>query len=105
MALAACTQEGISMIALLRSLDQPVTLPLRVNADNTAVITLSTTANNHSRSKHIDVRYHFIRKHIASGSFKPEWVPTRHNVADILTKPLPHATFSTHCTALSVVPR
>ena len=88
MALASCIQEGISVIALLRSLDQPIVLPLRVNADNTTAISLSTTANNHSCSKHIDVRYHFIHEHIAAGSFKPSWVPTRHNVADILTKPL-----------------
>ena len=88
MALASCIQEGISVIALLRSLDQPVVLPLQVNADNTAVISLLTTANNHLCSKHIDVHYHFIHEHIAVGSFKPSWVPTWHNVADILTKPL-----------------
>jgi hypothetical protein len=43
---------------------------------------------HHSRSKHIDIRYHFIRDEIRSGRVQVEWVPSDRQLADILTKAL-----------------
>ena len=40
----------------------------------------------HQRSKHINIRYHFIRDHIAQGTVQIEWISTTHMLADILTK-------------------
>jgi hypothetical protein len=47
----------------------------------------------HERTKHIDVRYHFIRGVIAEGDIKVCKINTRDNPADILTKPVPGAKF------------
>jgi hypothetical protein len=44
------------------------------------------------RSKHIDVRYHYTRDAIQNGLITFSYVNTNNNVADILTKPLPHET-------------
>ena len=41
------------------------------------------------RSKHIDIRYHFIRERVARGEFKVEHVPSYLQHADFLAKPLP----------------
>lgn len=42
----------------------------------------------HKRSKHIDIRHHWIREVVASGQIKLQWITSASNVADLLTKPL-----------------
>lgn len=42
----------------------------------------------HSRMKHIDVRYYFIREHVEQGTLNIEHVPGEDQLADIFTKPL-----------------
>jgi len=43
--------------------------------------------------QHIDVKHHFIAQCTENGTIKLVWVPTTHNVADILTKPLAEQKF------------
>ncbi|GJX52981.1 retrovirus-related pol polyprotein from transposon TNT 1-94, partial [Tanacetum coccineum] len=47
----------------------------------------------HSITKHIDIRYHFIRDHILKGDIELHFIPTQYQVADIFTKPLDEPTF------------
>ena len=42
----------------------------------------------HKRSKHIDIRYHFVREKVATGEVKLEFIETENQQADLLTKPL-----------------
>jgi hypothetical protein len=42
---------------------------------------------HHQRSKHIDIRYHFIREEVKEDRVSLEYVPTMENIADIFTKP------------------
>ncbi|GJT96118.1 hypothetical protein Tco_1091636 [Tanacetum coccineum] len=46
----------------------------------------------HSRTKHIDIRYHFIRDHILKGDIEIHFIPTQYQLADIFTKPLDEPT-------------
>lgn len=103
MALAACVQEGLWLQSMLRSLRQTFSLPFIIHADNTGALSLSSNPLNHPRTKHIDVRYHFLREHVTKGEFSPSWIPTRQNVADLLTKPLARVSFQGHRTGLSLV--
>jgi predicted aldo/keto reductase-like oxidoreductase len=48
----------------------------------------------HSRTKHIDIRYHFLRDHQQKGDIKIVYVSTHNQLADIFTKPLDEKTFS-----------
>lgn len=105
MALSACVQEGLWLRSALLSLNQTPPLPFVVQADNTGAVSLSTSPVNHPRTKHIDIRYHFLREHVSKGVFDLRWIPTHQNVADVLTKPLPRASFQGHRTGLSLVPR
>jgi hypothetical protein len=57
--------------------------------DNNAAIQLSKDPVNHDRSKHIDIRTHFIREKVNNGDIDLSHVPTKENLADGLTKPLP----------------
>jgi hypothetical protein len=48
----------------------------------------------HSRTKHIEVRYHFLRDNVEKGNIDLIHVPTEKQLADSLTKPLDQATFA-----------
>ncbi|GJR47803.1 hypothetical protein Tco_1315906 [Tanacetum coccineum] len=61
--------------------------------DNTSVITISNNSVMHSRTKHIDIRYHFIKDHILKGDIELHFIPTQYQLADIFTKPLDEPTF------------
>ena len=43
---------------------------------------------HHSRTKHIEIRHHFIRDHVQKGNVEVCHVPTETQIADIFTKPL-----------------
>ncbi|GJT53016.1 hypothetical protein Tco_0988070 [Tanacetum coccineum] len=60
---------------------------------NTSAIAISNNPILHSRTKHIDIRYHFIKDHILKGDIKLHFIPTEYQLADIFTKPLDEPTF------------
>ncbi|GKC40617.1 retrovirus-related pol polyprotein from transposon TNT 1-94, partial [Tanacetum coccineum] len=61
--------------------------------DNTSAISISNNPVLHSRTKHIDIRYHFVRDHIVKGDIELHFIPTQYQLADIFTKPLDEPTF------------
>lgn len=105
MALTAAIQDGIWLKSFFECLKFSIPLPLQLFADNAGAIALSKEAANHIRTKHIDLRYHFIRRHIEEGTFIPIWVSTHKNTADIFTKALPRPAFMHHRSGLSLVSR
>ncbi|GJY41557.1 retrovirus-related pol polyprotein from transposon TNT 1-94 [Tanacetum coccineum] len=62
--------------------------------DNTSVIAISNNPVLHSRTKHIDITYHFIRDHILKGDIGLYFVPTHLQLADIFIKPLAEPSFT-----------
>jgi hypothetical protein len=62
--------------------------PLTVLCDNQGAIALAKDNKFHSRTKHIDLRYHFIREAVENGKISVKYIPTDENVSDIFTKPL-----------------
>ncbi|GJW52068.1 hypothetical protein Tco_0093419 [Tanacetum coccineum] len=62
--------------------------------DNTSAIAISNNPVLHSRTKHIDIRYHFIRDHILKGDIELHFILTEYQLADIFTKPLDEPTFT-----------
>ena len=65
-----------------------------IHCDNTSAIAISHNPVLHSRTKHIEIRHHFIRDHVQKGDIVIRHVPTNEQKADIFTKPLADATFS-----------
>ncbi|GJU88940.1 retrovirus-related pol polyprotein from transposon TNT 1-94 [Tanacetum coccineum] len=61
--------------------------------DNTSAIAISNNPVLHSRTKHIDIRYHFIRDYIMKGDIELHFIPTPYQLADIFTKTLDEPTF------------
>lgn len=61
--------------------------------DNLSAINIAKNPIQHSRTKHIDIRHHFIRELVEDKIVTLEHVPTERQLADIFTKPLDAATF------------
>ena len=59
-----------------------------IKCDNTSAINISKNPVLHSRTKHIEIRHHFIRDHVLKGDVVLEFVDTKSQLADIFTKPL-----------------
>ncbi|KAI9075740.1 hypothetical protein K1719_042226 [Acacia pycnantha] len=64
--------------------------------DNTSTISLAKNPVQHTRTKHIDVRHHFIRDHVQKKDVKVMFIPTHLQLADIFTKPLAKRTICVH---------
>lgn len=75
--------------------------PVLAFQDNKSTIILAERGKNHSpRTKHIAVRYFFIKDRIEQGDIALEYLPTAKMIADLLTKPLQGEQFRTLCAAL-----
>jgi uncharacterized membrane protein YciS (DUF1049 family) len=62
--------------------------------DNTSAIAITNNPVQHSRTKHIDIRYHFIREHVMNGTVELFFIPTEEQTADIFTKSIDESTFT-----------
>nr|AAL93059.1 putative polyprotein [Oryza sativa Japonica Group]ABF96862.1 retrotransposon protein, putative, unclassified [Oryza sativa Japonica Group] len=56
--------------------------------DNTSAINIAKNPVQHSRIKHIDIRFHFLRDHVEKGDVELQFLDTKLQIADIFTKPL-----------------
>jgi hypothetical protein len=88
MALSTAAQEAIWLKGILNSLSIGSNKPVKLHCDNQGSIRLSKNPQNHSRTKHIDVRHHFIRDAVAQLQVILEYTPTENNLADRFTKAL-----------------
>ena len=61
--------------------------------DNESAIKIECNPVQHTRTKHIEIRHHFIRDHVARGDIELSYVCTKDQLADIFTKPLDEARF------------
>ena len=92
-AAASCCSQLIWMIATLRDFGLELTkVPLL--CDSTSAISVAKNLVLHSKTKHIEVRFHFWRDHYEKGDIDLWHVETQNQLADILTKPLDQAMFS-----------
>ena len=66
-----------------------------IKCDNTSAICLTKNLIQHSRTKHIEIRHHFIRDHMQKGDIVLESIDTLHQIADIFTKSLDWDRFCT----------
>ncbi|KAG8486026.1 hypothetical protein CXB51_019376 [Gossypium anomalum] len=83
-----CVCHAIWLRNLLNKLEHQQLDVTEIRIDNKSAIELAKSPVNHERSKHIDIRFHFIRDHVKEGSVKLVHVANRDQVADIFTKPL-----------------
>ena len=89
MAASQASCEAIWLCKLLTGLFGQELGPMMIYCGNQSCLKLTENPVFHDRSKHIEIRYHFIHDHVHRGVVKLEYVSTDEQVADILTKSLP----------------
>lgn len=86
MALSDGVAEALSLSYLLKEIDDRQQKPIPIKCDNQSAIQLAETDAYKSRSKHIDIKHHFLRDEISKGNIRVDYIPTEQMVADHLTK-------------------
>ncbi|GKB78245.1 hypothetical protein Tco_0945140 [Tanacetum coccineum] len=74
-----------------------------IMCDNKEAIDLSKNPVQHSRTKYIEIRHHFLRDNVQKGNISLEKVSSEDNIADILTKPLKREPFNYLCLGLGMM--
>lgn len=89
----AAAQELLSVKGVVSEFNNPgsaesASCKVILLIDNLSALSMMKTYENSKRSKHIDIRYHFIKDICASKEITVNYIRTDENVADIFTKPL-----------------
>ena len=102
MAAGACCAQLLLMKQTLKDFGcELIKIPLL--CDNESAIKLANNPVNHSRTKHIDIRHHFLRDHEAKGYIAIHHVSTEKQLADIFTKPLDESRFCALRSELNII--
>jgi hypothetical protein len=105
MATSLATQETIWLRQLLEDLTFKQTSATTLFEDNKGCISLSKDSTDHTRTKHIDIRHHFIREKVLSEEIKLVYINTKENQADLLTKGIPRVQFEYLRSSMSITDR
>ena len=65
----------------------PTRTPICIYGDNQGSIDMVKNPVSNDKSKHIDIKHHFIRQKYTEGFINVVYVPTHDNLADLMTKP------------------
>jgi len=101
-ALTRAVQEGIWLRNSLGQIGVACPAPLVISTDNNGALSLASNDSSHGKSKHINIRYHFIRSHIENGGFTIVHTPGIINTADLFTKSLARVKFQEHVARLGL---
>ena len=97
MALSLCTQEVLWVRAMLKDMGREQVGGTRVWEDNQGSIALARNAGYHARTEHVDIRHLFIRENVERGTLMIDYVDTKTQLADMLTKGLGTKRRSSSC--------
>ena len=86
MALSSAVQEAKFLIQLAEDLELAGLNSVTLHVDNQGAIALAKNPVHHQRSKHIDIRYHFVRSEVQRGLINLKYVASSENIADMFTK-------------------
>ena len=85
-ALSAATQEAVWLSRLLSDVKAPPQTPILIKEDNQGTIAVVRNPVSHNRTKHIDIKFHYVREALEDGIMDLIYCPTKQMIADILTK-------------------
>lgn len=102
-ALADATKEGIWLKRLELDIFPNMEKSILIYEDNQSAIKTAKNEIHNERSKHIDVRYHFIRECVNDGRIILKYCPTEKMVADAFTKPLNRVKLNQHVVGMGLL--
>ena len=88
-ALSAASQEAMWLQQLMSDLFNKRVQEITIFEDNQSTICLAKNQQVHGRTKHVDIKYHFIRDLVEAERIKLTYCASENMVADMLTKGLP----------------
>ena len=86
--MAAAVSEISWLLGVLKELNVNVIVPVKLHCDMKAAIQIGANPIFHERTKHIEIDCHFVREKIKSGMIHTEYINTKEQLADLLTKGL-----------------
>ena len=95
-ALSEAAKEVKFVYQVLSDMGAKIELPIVIRVDNVGAIFMSGNTAISDRTKHVDIRYNYVREYIEDGFVKIIFVKTKDNVADMFTKNLPHDLHGKH---------
>ena len=78
---------------MVKDFGMQVDYPIVTHCHNTSTINMSKNPVMHAKTKHIEIKYHFLREKVANNEVKLDYVSTKEQLADIFTKPLSKDSF------------
>jgi transposase InsO family protein len=95
-------KEAIWLSRLFRGIIQLKDVPI-IQVDNSAAVRLAQNPEFHRRTKHISIKHFFIREKVTEGKLGVQQISTEHQVADIMTKPLPKTRLKILCVKMGLM--
>ena len=80
--------QSVWLNNIMTQIDFNLDVPIKIYVDNVSAINLAKNPVFHQRSKHIDIRYHFLRDQVGKNMIKLEYYRSEDQIADIFTKSL-----------------
>jgi hypothetical protein len=99
---AAAINEIKWLHGLLKELGVSVPSTPILLGDNQSTQELSKNGVKSERTKHIDIKYHFITDEVSQGNVRLQWVSTKKQLADVLTKALPQVVHEQMCSQVMI---
>ena len=93
-ALAAAAQEATWLRKLMENLHNSQVEPITIYEDNQSAICIARNPHCHNKTKHVDIKYHYIRDKVQDATIELQYCPTNNMIADILTKGLTYDRFA-----------
>ena len=103
-ALSEAAREGLFLKQMFSEIGVEIGTVL-IMQDNQATISMTRNPVHHKRSKHIDIKYHFVRNEVARKNIKLQYCDSKSMIADVLTKPLPRDCFQRLSESMGLVPQ
>ena len=91
--MASATQEAVWLRKLATDVKLDFKGPVLIYEDNQSTIAMSKNPQFHGRSKHIDIKFDFVRDQCNVNAIQLKYCPTDDMIADVFTKGLSHVKF------------
>jgi len=88
LALSAAVKEALFLRNLVGDVLPSAAKTIVLHEDNQSTIKQALNLTGSERTKHVDIRHHFLKAHVANGDVRLEYLPTAQQPADALTKPV-----------------
>jgi len=103
-AAANCSTQVVWMNQMLEDIHIHYDAPIPIYYDNTSAISISKNPIMHSKTKHIPIKFHFLRDQVLNKVIKLEYIGIKDQISDMFTKPLPKMQFESLRDQLGVCP-